>query len=82
MSSSHRSQGPRSSGRCVRKVRRGGVASRWPPARAFGQVQGLHATEDPLDLKSSVALVIDQDTNQVLFSKNPRRCCPSRRSPS
>ena len=42
------------------------------PARAsFGQMQGLHAGVDALALKSSVALVIDQDTNEVLFSKNP-----------
>jgi len=47
------------------------------PARAsFGQVAGLHATEDPLDLKSSVALVIDQDTDQVLFSKNSQAVLP------
>ncbi len=47
------------------------------PARAsFGQVYGLHATDDPLDLKSSVALVIDQDTDQVLFSKNPLAVLP------
>lgn len=47
------------------------------PARAsFGQIYGLHATDDPLDLKSSVALVIDQDTNQVLLSKNPQAVLP------
>ena len=47
------------------------------PARpSLGQVYGLHATEDPLDLKSSVALVIDQDTQQVLFSKNPQAVLP------
>ncbi len=47
------------------------------PARAsFGQLQGLHAGNDPLDLKSSVALVIDQDTNEVLFSKNPEAVLP------
>jgi serine-type D-Ala-D-Ala endopeptidase (penicillin-binding protein 7) len=47
------------------------------PARAsFGQVYGLHATDDPLDLKSSVALVIDQDTDQVLFSKNSLAVLP------
>jgi D-alanyl-D-alanine endopeptidase (penicillin-binding protein 7) len=41
------------------------------PARpSFGQLAGLHATDDELDLKSSVALVIDQDTQQVLLSKN------------
>ena len=31
---------------------------------------------DALDLKSSVALVIDQDTQQVLFSKNPQAVLP------
>ncbi len=47
------------------------------PARAsFGQAYGLHATEDPLDLKSSVALVVDQDTDQVLFSKNSQAVLP------
>ena len=47
------------------------------PARAsFGQRAGLHGTPDPLDLKSSVALVIDQDTQQVLFSKNPDAVLP------
>jgi len=47
------------------------------PARpSFGQRAGLHGTPDPLDLKSSVALVIDQDTQQVLFSKNPDAVLP------
>jgi D-alanyl-D-alanine endopeptidase (penicillin-binding protein 7) len=46
-------------------------------ARAsFGQRAGLHDTADPLDLRSSVALVIDQDTQQVLFSKNPDAVLP------
>ena len=47
-----------------------------PPRPSYGQVFGLHATEDPLDLKSSVALVIDQDTNEVLFSKNSQAVLP------
>ncbi|MBN8511038.1 MAG: D-alanyl-D-alanine endopeptidase [Burkholderiales bacterium] len=47
------------------------------PARpSFGQVFGLHATDDPLDLKSSVALVVDQETRQILFSKNPEAVLP------
>lgn len=47
------------------------------PARtSFGQRAGLHDTVDPLDLRSSVALVIDQDTQQVLFSKNPDAVLP------
>ena len=47
------------------------------PARpSFGQIAGLHGAADPLDLKSSVALVMDQDTNEVLFSKNPQAVLP------
>ncbi len=47
------------------------------PARAsFGQLQGLHSGVDALALKSSVALVIDQDTNEILFSKNPGAVLP------
>lgn len=47
-----------------------------PERLSLGQQQGLHATDDPLDLKSSVALVIDQDTDQVLLSKNPGAVLP------
>lgn len=43
---------------------------------SFGQLYGLHGTEDALDLKSSVALVLDQDTNEVLFSKNSQAVLP------
>jgi len=47
------------------------------PARAsFGQLAGLHSTRDALDLKSGVALVLDQDTNEVLFSKNSQAVLP------
>ena len=47
-----------------------------PERPSFGQVYGLHATTDELDLKSSVALVLDQDTNEVLFSKNSQAVLP------
>jgi serine-type D-Ala-D-Ala endopeptidase (penicillin-binding protein 7) len=59
-----------------------GVASRKvkrvvePLRLSYGQVFGLHQTADELDLKSSVALVVDQDTNEVLFSKNPQAVLP------
>jgi len=43
---------------------------------SFGQMYGLHGAADSLDLKSSVALVVDQDTNEVLFSKNPQAVLP------
>jgi D-alanyl-D-alanine endopeptidase (penicillin-binding protein 7) len=43
---------------------------------SFGQAYGLHETADPLDLKSSVALVLDQETNEVLLSKNSQAVLP------
>ena len=47
-----------------------------PAQPSFGQAAGLHAMGDELALKSSVALVVDQDTNEVLFSKNPGAVLP------
>lgn len=50
---------------------------RLEPARpSFGYLYGLHNTADSLALKSSVALVMDSDTNEVLFSKNPQAVLP------
>ncbi|MEO8859021.1 MAG: serine hydrolase [Burkholderiaceae bacterium] len=43
---------------------------------SFGQMAGLHLKHDLLDLKSSVALVIDQDTSEVLFHKNEQAVLP------
>ena len=49
----------------------------YEPARlSFGQMAGLHQVNDPLDLKSSVALVIDQDTHEVLLGKNKHAVLP------
>jgi len=47
-----------------------------PPKPSFGQIAGLHGAHDALDLKSSVALVIDQDTREVLFRKNDHAVLP------
>jgi D-alanyl-D-alanine endopeptidase (penicillin-binding protein 7) len=47
-----------------------------PAKPSFGQLAGLHGAQDALDLKSSVALVIDQDTREVLFSKNDKAVLP------
>lgn len=47
-----------------------------PAKQSFGQMAGLHEVNDPLDLKSSVALVIDQDTHEVLLSKNDHAVLP------
>lgn len=46
------------------------------PRPSFGQVAGLHGSYDALDLKSSVAFVIDQDTSEVLISKNDQAVLP------
>ena len=43
---------------------------------SFGQMAGLHAASDALNLKSSVALVVDQQTNEVLYSKNDNAVLP------
>lgn len=43
---------------------------------SFGELNGLHATEDALDLRSSVALVVDQDTHEVLLDKNAEAVLP------
>lgn len=47
-----------------------------PERPSFGQTAGLHHVSDPLALKSSVALVIDQDTHEVLLSKNDHAVLP------
>ncbi|WP_418903833.1 serine hydrolase [Comamonas odontotermitis] len=53
------------------------VAVEAAPARqSFGQMAGLHDVMDPLALKSSVALVLDQDTHEVLLSKNDHAVLP------
>jgi serine-type D-Ala-D-Ala endopeptidase (penicillin-binding protein 7) len=43
---------------------------------SFGELAGLHYATDPLDLKSSVAFVIDQDTQEVLLRKNDQAVLP------
>ncbi|MEG0936517.1 MAG: D-alanyl-D-alanine endopeptidase [Comamonas sp.] len=53
------------------------VATSVEPARqSYGQMAGLHSVSDPLDLQSSVAYVIDQDTHEVLLSKNDQAVLP------
>jgi D-alanyl-D-alanine endopeptidase (penicillin-binding protein 7) len=47
-----------------------------PPPPSFGHLSGLQRAGDALDLKSSVAYVVDQDTNEVLFSKNSQAVLP------
>jgi D-alanyl-D-alanine endopeptidase (penicillin-binding protein 7) len=58
------------------KATRSRPAAAAPVRPSEGQLAGLHRTDDPLDLKSSVALVVNQDTNEVLFEKNPHAVLP------
>ena len=65
----------------VSKLRKGSkvAAAAQPVVEAkpsFGQMAGLHNTADALDLKSSVALVVDQDTREVLLNKNGSAVLP------
>lgn len=53
-------------------------ATHAPPVKrpSFGQLAGLDATTDSLGLKSNAVLVIDQNTQEVLFSKNGSTVLP------
>ncbi|MCO4890249.1 D-alanyl-D-alanine endopeptidase [Cupriavidus sp. WGtm5] len=60
------------------------VAQRADPVRAaftpskpsLGEAMGLRDTDDALALRSSVALVMDQNSNEVLFQKNAGAVLP------
>jgi len=58
----------------VKKQRRSVV--RRPLRPSEGQIAGLHRVADPLELRSSVAYVVDQDTDEILFEKNPEAILP------
>jgi D-alanyl-D-alanine endopeptidase (penicillin-binding protein 7) len=47
-----------------------------PPRLSMGDRAGLNLTRDPLDLASSVALVLDQNNAEVLFEKNANVALP------
>ncbi|KWR92193.1 D-alanyl-D-alanine endopeptidase [Cupriavidus sp. IDO] len=47
-----------------------------PAKPSLGEAMGLRDTADALALRSSVALVMDQSTNEVLFQKNPTAVLP------
>jgi D-alanyl-D-alanine endopeptidase (penicillin-binding protein 7) len=64
---------PRSQAQPARKKR---AVERRPRRPSEGQLAGLGRVDDPLDLKSSVALVVDQDTDEVLFEKNTHAVLP------
>jgi len=47
-----------------------------PPKPSFARSAGLDTAFDALNLKSSAALVVDQETSEVLFSKNDKAILP------
>ncbi|HRK56407.1 MAG TPA: serine hydrolase, partial [Burkholderiaceae bacterium] len=55
--------------RLARSVKRRGYSS-------VGHRSGLHRVDDPLNLRSSVALVVDQDTDEILIEKNSEAVLP------
>jgi D-alanyl-D-alanine endopeptidase (penicillin-binding protein 7) len=59
-------------------ARRPARAAAYEPAsfHSVGYSSGLHETADPLALRSGAALVLDQDTNEVLYSKNSEAVLP------
>ncbi len=63
-------------GKKVVVVKRRAAVAAAPRKPSFGQLAGLHSTQDALELRSSVALVIDQNTNEVLFNKNADAVLP------
>lgn len=68
--------GPTSKAVVIAKRKRAAPAEVVAARPSFGQIAGLHDKHDSLDLKSSVALVIDQDTREVLFRKNDQAVLP------
>lgn len=47
-----------------------------PPRLSLGQQMGLHHVDDPLELRSSVAYVLDQNSGEVLYEKNAHAILP------
>lgn len=62
--------------KAVRKAPAVRAAAVVPKTPTYGQLAGLHGATDPLDLKSSVAFVVDQDTQEVLLRKNELAVLP------
>ena len=64
------------SAKTPQKVRRSVKQQASDTRPSFGRIAGLHQGSDALDLRSSVALVIDQDTHEVLLRKNDQAVLP------
>jgi D-alanyl-D-alanine endopeptidase (penicillin-binding protein 7) len=59
-----------------RKVVYQRLLSAAPAVPTMGDLAGLNLIHDPLDLKSNVALVLDQANSEVLFEKNSNVALP------
>lgn len=59
-----------------KRVRQAIVVPSVAPLFTAGDIAGLHLTRDPLALQSNVALVMDQNTSEVLFEKNANVALP------
>jgi len=60
----------------VIKKKKARLKAKAPSKPSYGRLAGLHQKSDELSLRSSVAYVIDQDTQEVLFSKNGHAVLP------
>jgi len=67
---------PKASAKNTQKPRKSVKQKATVTRPSFGRIAGLHQAGDLLDLRSSVALVIDQDTHEVLLSKNDMAVLP------
>lgn len=73
-----RARGTRAAGSTTAQYRSSGYRVRnaaYHPSSA-GDLAGLRRTPDPLELKSNVALVMDQASSKVLFEKNSHVALP------
>lgn len=66
----------RKSSTAAKRAQKKRVVAQAPRRTSVGQRMGLHSVNDPLSLSAGVALVIDQSTNEVLFSKNDEAVLP------
>lgn len=58
------------------KLRKTKRHSTYTPPASVGQKLGLRSTRDELAIQSSVALVVDQQTGEVLYAKNAKTALP------
>ena len=59
-----------------RQLHRTAVEARSTARPTFGQLAGLHQSADEIGLKSNAVMVLDKQTNEVLFDKNAKAVLP------